>query len=128
MQVVPRAQGSVGRLPETIAGALAYLTFIPAILFLYLVPYNRDRFVRFHSFQSLLLCGVVAILGLALRVGSFVFALIPLIGPLFVVLAWAVAAIAIVVIWLVLIVKALQGECFELPILGSAAMRFAEQA
>lgn len=37
------------------AGALAYLTIIPAIVFLVAEPYKRDRFVRFHAFQCLFL-------------------------------------------------------------------------
>src|ERR1700726_518977 len=41
------AQGQVGGLTQTVAGALAYVTIIPAILFLVIEPYNKDRFVRF---------------------------------------------------------------------------------
>src|SRR5271166_4394107 len=125
MQAVQRAQGKVGAIPENIAGALAYLTFIPAIVFLLRAPYNRNRFVRFHSFQSLLLCGAVLLLAAVLRIAMFILPMIPLIGPLFLVLAWVVAVLAAVLIWLVLIVKALQGESFELPVLGSLAVRFA---
>jgi hypothetical protein len=36
-----------------VAGMLAYFTIIPAIIFLLIEPYNRNRFVRFHSFQCL---------------------------------------------------------------------------
>ncbi len=125
MQESVRAQGSVGALPENIAGALAYLTFIPAIVFLSRPPYNRNRFLRFHSFQSILLCGAVLVVLLLLRIASFILPVVPMVGPLFVVLAWVVAVIAAVVIWLVVIVKALQGESFELPVLGSIAARLA---
>ena len=38
---------------ENVAGMLAYFTIIPAIIFLLIEPYNRNRFVRFHSFQCL---------------------------------------------------------------------------
>ncbi len=115
----------MGPLPETVAGALAYLTFIPPIVFLSRPPYNRNRFLRFHSFQSILLCGAVLVVFLLLRIASFILPVVPLIGPLFVVLAWVVAVIAMVVIWLVVIVKALQGESFELPVLGNLAERLA---
>ena len=39
---------------NNVAGALAYL-FAPlgGVLFLVLEPYNKDRFVRFHAFQSI---------------------------------------------------------------------------
>jgi hypothetical protein len=38
---IERAQGKVGGLPETVAGALAYCTIIPAIVFLLVEPYSR---------------------------------------------------------------------------------------
>ena len=40
-------------LTDNVAGALAYVTIIPAILFLVLEPYNRRPFIRFHAFQCL---------------------------------------------------------------------------
>src|SRR5205823_7600487 len=40
-------------LTDNIAGMLGYVTFIPAIIFLVLAPYNRNRFIRFDSFQCL---------------------------------------------------------------------------
>ena len=40
-------------LQDNIAGLLAYL-FIPAIIFLLVEPYNRNKFIRFHSFQSII--------------------------------------------------------------------------
>ena len=39
---------------------IAYLTFIPAIIFLIVAPYNKNSYVRFHSWQSIFL-GVAAI-------------------------------------------------------------------
>ena len=54
----------VGALPENVAGALAYFTFIPAIVFLSRPPYKKNRFLRFHSLQCLLLCGIL--IGIAL--------------------------------------------------------------
>src|SRR5580765_433971 len=57
MEVEQPFRGKVGPLTENIAGTLAYFTFIPAIVFLVLDPYNKNRFVRFHSLQCLFLCG-----------------------------------------------------------------------
>ena len=47
--IAPAAAG----LTDNVAGALAYVTIIPAIVFLVLEPFNRKRFVRFHAFQSI---------------------------------------------------------------------------
>ena len=118
-----RAQGTVGALPETVAGALAYCTIIPAIVFLFVEPYSKNRFVRFHSFQSigLLLAGVV--LGAALRVAGVLLFFVPLLGHLVVFLVSMVAGLGFAIIWVVVIVKALQGEMFKLPVVGE----FAEQ-
>jgi uncharacterized membrane protein len=122
-----RSLGKVGILTENIAGAIAYLTFIPAIMFLVIEPYKKNRFVRFHSIQCLLLCAAGILLAIALKLASVVLFIIPLLGPLLVVLVSTVVALGIFVIWLVLVVKAFQGEMFQLPVLGEfAAQQVAE--
>ena len=123
---IPRASGKVGFLSERLAGALAYLTFIPAILFLVIDPYKKNRFVRFHSFQSLLLSGTAILIALTLKVAGLILLLLPVVGPLFVVLVLVLSGLAGMAIWLVLVVKALQGEAFQLPVLGSYAAQQAE--
>jgi uncharacterized membrane protein len=118
-----RAQGNVGVLPQTLAGALAYCTILPAIVFLLVAPYSRDRFVRFHSFQSIGLWLAALVIGAALRVAGFVLFFIRSLGPLVSGLASILVILGFFVIWVVLIVKALQGEMFKLPVVGD----FAEQ-
>src|ERR1700757_664446 len=66
----PRAQGKVGFLPERVAGVLAYVPMVLPAIFLFVEPYKRNRFVRFHSFQSLMLCGVVIVAAALLRLAS----------------------------------------------------------
>ncbi len=123
MEVTGRAQGKVGVFPEKIAGALAYVTFVPAVIFLLLEPYNKNRFVRFHSLQCLLFWAVGIILGIVLKFVSLILFIIPALGPLLVMLIAIVLVLAVLLIWLVLVVKALQGEAFKLPWIGD----FAEQ-
>ena len=125
MQTATRAQGRVGIFPEPIAGAIAYLTFIPAIIFLLLEPYSKNRFVRFHSVQCLLLWGATIALAIALKLASVVLFIIPVLGPLLVWLVTMVVTLAAFVIWLVLLVKAFQGEMFKLPMLGDLAEQYA---
>jgi uncharacterized membrane protein len=117
------ARGRVGFFPEPIAGALAYFTFIPAIVFLVLQPYSKNRFVRFHSIQCLLLWVATLATLAALKLMGVILFMIPRAGPLFTLLLYVVVGIGGFVIWLVLIVKALQGQMFKLPTLGD----FAEQ-
>jgi hypothetical protein len=45
-------------LSDNTAAALSYITFIPAIIFLVMEPYNKSQFVRFHAFQSIAFCVV----------------------------------------------------------------------
>jgi len=122
MRPVERAQGMVGALPVTLAGALAYF-LLPAIVFLRAEPYNKNCFVRFHSFQSLgvFLAGVVV--GAALRIFGFLLFFIPVIGQPLVWLVSMVVGLAFFTVWVVLIVKALQGEMFKLPLVGDFAER-----
>jgi uncharacterized membrane protein len=123
MQTAARVHGRVGVFPENVAGAVAYITFIPAIVFLLLAPYNGNRFLRFHSFQCLFLWAAVALAGIALKIVGLVLLFIPVLGHLLVVLLSMVLGLAAVMVWLVLIVKALQREAFKIPMLGE----FAEQ-
>ena len=98
-------------LSDNAAGAIAYLTIIPAIIFLLLEPYNRSPFVRFHSFQSIAF-GVVAL------VVHLILGLIPIIGWI----AGIFVSLAFLAIWLVTIFKASKGEWFKLPLIGDFAM------
>jgi len=99
-------------LSDNAAGAIAYLTIIPAIIFLLLEPYNRRPFVRFHSYQSIAFCVVALVMHLVLGA-------IPVLG-------WIVGAfvsLAFFVLWLVTLFKASKGNWFKLPLIGD----FAEQ-
>ena len=128
MRSTDRALGKVGALPENIAGALAYFTFVPAIVFLLLDPYRKNRFVRFHAVQCLLVWLVGIVVALALRLLGMVVFLIPTLGPLLVVIADVAALLAAVLLWLVLIIKALQAEMFGLPWVGAAARQYSESS
>jgi uncharacterized membrane protein len=120
----PKAQGKIGILPRRVAGALAYLTFIPPIVFLLAAPYRHDRFVRFHSIQCLLLCGAGLLVSAVVRLLAFVLLLIPMLGILLVGLISTLLALAACFLWLILVIKALQGESFQVPVLGVFAEHY----
>jgi uncharacterized membrane protein len=123
---VSRAQGKVGVFSECVAGALAYLTFIPAVIFLLCPPYNRNPFVRFHSVQCLIFWLASASIAAVLRLAAIIVILVPILGPLLITLICVVFSLALVMIWAVLVVKAFQGEMFELPVLGALADRYTD--
>ena len=102
-------------LTDNVAGALAYL-FIPAIVFLVLEPYNRNRFIRFHSFQCLFLCAAVFAVGIGLSILS----LIPFLALITIPLHFLLG-IGSLVLWIILLLKAYQGQMFKLPVIGDMA-------
>lgn len=100
---------------DRLVGALAYLTFIPALLFIFQKQYQQRTFVRFHAFQSVFFWAVVvALLVIGVLASTFGWLLMWM-------LTGALVLLAIFFTWAVLWIKALQGEWFELPVLGALA-------
>ena len=103
----PPAAAANSGLADNVAGALAYITFIPAVLFLILDPYKNRPFVRFNALQCLGLY-VVAICFSVIMV-------IPILG-------WIVGILGdltLAVFWIICIVKAAGGQLFKVPVVGS---------
>ena len=99
---------------ENVAGMLAYFTIIPAIIFLLIEPYNRNRFVRFHSFQCLFTCAALIVLQIVLSIFGHII-------PVLMFGVWGLLGLAELALWILLIVKAYQHEMFKLPIVGDLA-------
>jgi uncharacterized membrane protein len=112
----PAPVQSTSGLTDNVAGMLAYVTIIPAILFLVIEPYNRSRFVRFHAFQSIFF----ALAWTALWIVLSFLVHIPFLGWL-TILIWPLVGLAGLVIWLVLLLKANQGQMWKLPVIGDMA-------
>ena len=113
----PAASGTqTGGLADNIAGMLAYVTIIPAIIFLVVEPYNKNRFIRFHAFQCIFFCLAWIVLGIALNI----LAAIPVLGWM-TLLVWPLIGLAGLIIWVVLLLKANQGLMFKLPVIGDLA-------
>jgi uncharacterized membrane protein len=109
-------QPVAGGLTDNVAGMLAYFTFIPAIVFLVLEPFNKKPFIRFHSFQSIFFAVAVIAIQIALSIVGMVPFLFFITFPLHL-LVW----LGSMAIWVVLILKAYQGQMFKLPIIGDMA-------
>jgi uncharacterized membrane protein len=99
-------------LSDNAAAAIAYMTIIPAIVFLILEPYNRIKLVRFHALQCLGLAVAWLAINLVLR---FI--------PVLWIVLYPIVGLAMFAIWLVCIFKASRGEFFRLPIIGDFAMQ-----
>jgi uncharacterized membrane protein len=95
----PHAQSG---LSDNAAGALA-------IIFLIVEPYNKNSYIRFHSWQSIFL-------GIAYFAIQILW-VIPIIGWLICLLAFPV----FLVIWIIVLLKAMKGERYKLPFIGNYA-------
>ena len=102
-----KGKSSTG-LDENVAGFFCYLFgFVTGIIFL--VAERKSSFVKFHAMQS-------TITFLSLFVISSILGLIPIIR-LLVYPIWILSLI----LWLLLMIKALRGERYSLPIVGKMA-------
>ncbi len=126
----PTAGTSATGIESNIAGLLTYAPFVGwiiAIVFLVIEPYNKNKFVRFHAFQSLFLTlaliivnigwkvveGVIATVS---RISSFgLLSLLGIIGVLF--------GLAVFGFCLFLMYKAYNNERFMIPVIGPMAAK-----
>jgi uncharacterized membrane protein len=113
--------GAAG-LTENAAGALCYLFgLITGIIFLVLAPYNTNRNIKFHAFQSIFFhVGMIA-----LYIGFFILSLalhfIPVLGSILALLLSLVIWIGGLCLWLYLMFKTYNGQKVVLPIIGPLA-------
>ena len=109
-------------LTDNAACGLAYVTFIPAIIFLIVEPYNRSPNVRFHSWQSIFLAIAWVVVDMVLIfIGHM-----PLIGLINVML-FPLAALGFFILWLIVIINAFNGKRIKLPIIGNVAQQQADR-
>jgi len=111
-------------LSDHAAGAVAYLTFIPAILFLVLEPYKQNPYVRYHSWQSILLSLGAFAVNVVLAF-LLVFAL--LFAPRLHLVAWRAIELFWVAVWIACVVNAAMGKRFNLPVIGGLAEQQAKR-
>jgi uncharacterized membrane protein len=109
-------QATAGGMADNVAGMLAYITIIPAIIFLVMEPYNKNRFIRFHSWQCLFFAGALFVL----HVGLSIFAFVPFMALITFPLHLLVS-LGGFIIWIVLLMKANQGQMYKLPVIGDLA-------
>jgi uncharacterized membrane protein len=96
---------------SNVAGLLCYVgLWVTGIIFL--VIEKKDPFVRFHALQSIIVFGVLTVICIALSN-------IPFIGGVL----GALIGILIFILWIVLMIKAYQGEQYIIPIAGDIAAK-----
>ena len=113
-------KSSTGMQPN-VAGLLCYvLGWITGLIF-FLIE-KENKFVRFHAAQSLVVFGALTVLQIALGIFSGILVAIHLyvLVPVFTLLYPLIGLVGLV-LWILLMVKAFQGEMFKLPIAGDIA-------
>ncbi len=121
------AQPAAAAMADNVASTLCYIVgLITGILFLVLAPYNQNKTIRFHAFQSIFFnvtCIAVSI------VGSIVMGIIASVLPYSMAfittmlggLIWLVVWVGALIVWIMLMVKAYSGQKLVLPIIGPIA-------
>ncbi len=95
-------------LQPNVAALLSYLAgFVTGIIFF--VIEKDNKFVRFHAFQSLVLFGGLFVVQMVLVFTIVLIILVPILN------------IATLILWVVLMIKAYNGEMFKLPVIGDMA-------
>ena len=101
---------SMGMEPN-VAGLLCYvLGWVTGLIFFLMEKENK--FVRFHAMQSIVVFGAISVV-------TYILSFIPFIG-------WIISGLLGVlafVLWIILMIKAYQGERYKLPWAGNFAER-----
>ncbi len=114
---------AAGGMTDNVAGLLCYvLGLITGVLFLVIEPYKNNPFVRFHAFQSIFFNLFAIALSIVLSIVSgIIFAALPFsiwgLWSMLTMLVW----LAIFAVWVLLLIKAYQGQRYKLPVIGDLA-------
>ncbi|MGE0405049.1 MAG: hypothetical protein AB7O65_02035 [Candidatus Korobacteraceae bacterium] len=112
---LPQARATV---VDRILACLAYMAPVFALALLLIPRLRQSLLVRFHVIQSVLFYLAVLFAG-AMVAGTALWVL----SGMMLLLVWPIYGFGVFVVWLLLIVKAGKAEVFQLPLVGSAALR-----
>jgi uncharacterized membrane protein len=104
-------------LSDNAAGGIAYITLIPAIVFLIMDPFKKSPFVRFQAWQSIFFFVAWAVVNILIGAVQH---LVP--SAVFMTLTvLQLVGLAIFVVWLIVFISAFGGKRIKLPIIGNLA-------
>lgn len=121
----PAAAVAAPGMSENVAGALCYLLgLVTGIIFLVLAPYNQNRTVRFHAFQSIFfhVGAIILWIGLMIVMGIFGF-LTHGLSVFFSLFLYPLLGLALFIAWLYLMYAAYSNKTVVLPIVGPLAQK-----
>ncbi len=104
------------------ASALCYLFgFITGIVFLVLAPYNQDRRVRFHAFQSIFLNVAVIAIHIGITFLALMFHAVSFSLGLLMSSLHLLVSLGFFLVWLYMMWNTYQGGNVHLPVIGGFA-------
>ena len=101
---------------DNAASALCYvLGLVTGILFLVLAPYNQNKAIRFHAFQSIFLHVACIVVWMVFHIvfGALNLYTLLILSPLI--------GLAFFILWIYMIISAYQGKKVVLPVIGPIA-------
>jgi uncharacterized membrane protein len=126
MSSVPPPSGrSLFGLEANVAGMLCYAPCCIGLVFSILVAAmeKRQRALRFHAFQSLMLYGVEIAVGIVMWIVGLILAQIAGVLDFLATMVSGMIGLAVLVIQVLLMVKTYNREEIELPVLGDLARK-----
>jgi uncharacterized membrane protein len=111
---------------ENVAGALCYVVgLVTGIVFLVLQPYNHNRTIRFHAFQSIFfhVAWIIFWFGLHIVLVTLGFGLLGALFGLLSMLISLVIGFGGFLLWLYLMWRAYNNNPLVLPIIGPIAQQ-----
>jgi uncharacterized membrane protein len=110
-------------LSDNAAAGIAYLTIIPAIVFLIVEPFKRSSYVRFHAWQSIFFFIAWAVIDILVGLVQHI---VPS-AVFFTLTVLQLVGLAIFIVWLIVFIGAFGGKQIKLPVIGDLAARQAER-
>jgi uncharacterized membrane protein len=105
------------------AAAFCYVTGIPAVFYLLNDRYNRRPYLRFHAWQAIYFVAVCLLITFALGLLTDAVPALRFLEfdhfPL--------VSLVLVIVWVVVVMKAMNGERSHLPVIGALAERRARR-
>ncbi|MGA8043121.1 MAG: DUF4870 domain-containing protein [Terracidiphilus sp.] len=104
---------------DRVAAGFAYVTGIPAVFFLLSERYKERPYLRFHAWQAIYftLASLLVVVALGVVTNAV---------PALSFLQWdhfPLVSLLLVIVWVAMLLKALNGEWYKLPVIGAMAER-----
>lgn len=97
----------------------AVLAYLGILFVVPLIVARQSKFAMFHTNQGILLFIAFLVGWIPLVILSFILAFIPIVGGLISMMVTGGYSIGILILWILGIINAIQGQCKPLPVIGN---------